>query len=96
MSICRAAGVIAILAAHGTFGAAVAQQKKPQQQVNPNDPSIYRPPAKPPARPYVAPAPGPAAPMERIPQGAPPAQPPTHALGFRYQEKSPSKPGPVS
>jgi len=38
MNFCRAAAVIAILAAHGTFGAAVAQQKKPQQQVNPNDP----------------------------------------------------------
>ena len=77
MNICRAAVVIAILAAHGTFGAAVAQQKKPQQQVNPNDPSINRPPPKPPERPYVAPPPGPAAPMERIPPVAPPAQPPT-------------------
>jgi hypothetical protein len=77
MNFCRAAAVIAILAAHGTFGAAVAQQKKPQQQVNPNDPSIYRPPPKPPARPHVAPAPGPATPMERIPPVAPPVQPAT-------------------
>ena len=77
MNFCRAAAVIAILAAHGTFGAAVAQQKKPPQQVNPNDPSINRPPPKPPERPYVAPAPGPAAPMERIPPVAPPVQPAT-------------------
>lgn len=76
MNIFRAGVAIAILAAHCTFGAAVAQQNKPQQPVNPNDSSTNRPPPKPPERTYVAPAPGPAAPMERIPPVAPPAQPP--------------------
>jgi len=79
MRISRTALAIAVLAAHGMFGPAIAQPKQPsappQQRVNPNDPSIRRPPP-PPERPYVAPSPGPAPPMQRIDPVPPLSQPP--------------------
>ena len=79
MRISRTALVAAALVAHGMFGSAVAQPKQPspsQQRVNPNDPSMRRPPP-PPERPYVAPSPGPAPPMQRIDPVPPLSQPPT-------------------
>jgi hypothetical protein len=82
MQLIRTAVALAILAACGAFTSATAQQHKPGDQppkrpIIINDPSASRPPPLPHERNYVGPGPSLAPPMERVPQVAPLAQPPT-------------------
>jgi hypothetical protein len=74
--------VLAIALLSAACHPAAAQQNqppKPPPQRPPvivNDPSLYRPPPPPHERTYVGPGPSVVAPMERVPQVAPLAQPP--------------------
>jgi hypothetical protein len=79
----RTALALATLVACGAFASANAQQQnKPGNEPSKrpiiiNDPSASRPPPQPRERNYVGPGPSIAPPMERVPQVAPLAQPPT-------------------
>jgi len=74
--ILLAAGIVfgSVAAAHADHGQNSARTGK--RPIIIRDPSAFRAPPPPPERNYVGPGPSRAAPMERLPQVAPLAQPP--------------------